>query len=117
MRGNVFFWPVVGLLVAGCGNGGYDRSDGSFDRQGFHNLVIQSCGQGLASNPDAESFDRDAICACVAERLIEGKTDAELREQVPLQQDHVLQTMEQCASNTRRLVFDPATGSVIPKGQ
>jgi len=119
MRRNASCWSVVGLLlVAGCGDGGFDRGNGSFDRRRYHAVVTRSCGLGLASNRHADGYDRDAICACVGERLIEGRTDAELREQIRTRPGLVQEIMERCAANaTRRLVFDPATGRVSPEGR
>jgi len=70
------------LALAACDRAGFERSDGSFDREGYKAQSVDDCRGRLqrdnsSSVPEAE---RTSLCTCIVDAVFAGSNDDQLRE-------------------------------------
>jgi hypothetical protein len=110
---------TISMLIAlgGCGDAGFEKGDGTIDRDLFRSDSIRSCGFGLSLRSDAPSQEeRDHLCNCIADRLLT-QSDAELRAMInnsSLQDREFQAAIRHCTSGAEA---DPSVADIAPPEQ
>ncbi len=69
------------LALAACDRAGFERSDGSFDREGYKAQSVTDCEGRLQrdNSTNVPEADRNRLCTCIVDAVFAGSNDDQLR--------------------------------------